>query len=367
MRLTELYHAYEEYNEELAMLDSSDAYVEEFENLQDRFYNLTSKIEDMFNATGTSSANSSVSHDETRVNNDESVTRKRRIKLPEASLPTFDGRFEGWLSFKNAFQNMISSHSDLSDVDKLHYLKSALTGDAARKINIFTVDKINYDKAWDLLERSYEVRRILIDRHISSILNLPPQERETTSGFSKLAQQHVAALNALGISITPEVVVHVLRSKLPKATLEKWEATLEMNECPGLDQMYDFLYKTAVCASMRERTLELEKCKGEPPAKKKRFQPENKAFVSNIGRKENNCIVCKSKRHPLYLCDKFKQLPIPKHIETVKGAKPCQNCMRSHRDRPYKFSSCSICQKRHNTLLHIEGYAGKSNLKNDVD
>lgn len=369
-RLTELHHAYEGYNEELAMLDSSDAHVEEFENLQERFYALASKIEDILSAAGTSSAGSSVSHDEARSNDDVSMIKKRRIKLPEASLPTFDGRFEGWLSFKNAFQNMIGSQADLSDVDKLHYLKSALTGDAANKINIFAVDKINYSKAWDLLERSYEVKRILVDRHISSILNLPTLDKETTSGLSKLAddaQQHVAALSALEISITPEVVVHVLRSKLPKTTLERWEATLEMGECPGLEQMYDFLYKTAVCVSMRERAKETEKCKGEPPAKRKRFQPENKAFVSNIGRKEKNCIVCKARRHPLFLCDKFKQLPTPKRIETIKNARLCYNCMRSHRDRPCKFSGCSICQKRHNTLLHLEGYASKSESKPDTD
>lgn len=62
---------------------------------------------------------------------------------------------------------MIGSQADLSDVDKLHYFKSALTGDAAHKINIFAVDIINYDQTWNLLERSYKVRRILVDRYIS--------------------------------------------------------------------------------------------------------------------------------------------------------------------------------------------------------
>lgn len=77
LRKTELYHAYEGYNKELTMLDSSDAHVEKLENLQERFYALASKIKDMFSATGTSSASSSMSHDETRINNDKSVTRKR--------------------------------------------------------------------------------------------------------------------------------------------------------------------------------------------------------------------------------------------------------------------------------------------------
>jgi len=61
----------------------------------------------------------------------------RRIRLPEAPLPTFDGKYENWLSFKNAFHNMIASRTDVSDLDKLHYLKSALIAKAANKTKIF--------------------------------------------------------------------------------------------------------------------------------------------------------------------------------------------------------------------------------------
>lgn len=65
---------------------------------------------------------------------------RRRIKLPQASLTTFDGRYENWLSFKNAFTNMIGSQLDLFDVDKLYYLK-------LNKIKIFAVEGISYDSA----------------------------------------------------------------------------------------------------------------------------------------------------------------------------------------------------------------------------
>jgi len=39
-------------------------------------------------------------------------------------------------------------------------------------MKIFEIDGINYSKAWELLERSYEVKRILISQHLSSLLNL---------------------------------------------------------------------------------------------------------------------------------------------------------------------------------------------------
>lgn len=181
---------------------------------------------------------------------------------------------------------------------------------------------------------------------------MPTLEKETTNGLSKLADdtQHIATLNALGVSVGPEMIVHILESKLPKVTSEKWEASLERDEFPTLDQMYEFLYKTAVCASRRERvkSVDSEKGIGEPPVKKKRNYSSNQVFLLNESR---NCIACKIKRHPLYMCDKFKQLSVPKRIKTVKNAKVCYNCLRSHRDSPCKFSSCTIFQKRHNTLL----------------
>ncbi|KYQ56574.1 hypothetical protein ALC60_04496 [Trachymyrmex zeteki] len=219
---------------------------------------------------------------------------------------------------------------DLSDIEKLHYLKAALVDDAANKIKIFTLDGINYAKAWELLERAYE--------------------------------QHLASLNALDVTVGPEMIIYILESKLPKITLEKWETSLDRDEFPTLDQLYEFLYKTAVCASKRERSRAIESgnCRGEPEIKRKRYVA-NKAFIVNTSR---NCPLCKTKQHPLYRCDKFKQLSIPKRIEAVKNAKICYNCLRSHRDRPCKFSTCTICNKRHNTLLHLEGY--KSSGKVDA-
>lgn len=79
--------------------------------------------------------------------------------------------------------------------------------------------------------------------------------------------------------------------------------------------------------------------------------PAHRALALNASQ---NCKVCNAKQHPLYMCDKFKQLPVHKRIDVVKRAKLCYNCMRSHLGSPCKFSTCTICKKRHNTLLHVD-------------
>lgn len=287
-RLTELYHAFEDYNDELAEIDPNDAHQTQFTDIQDRFYTLAGQVEEFLNPTSLSEASTSGGNREigTETVSPNTPGHARRLKLPEAPLPSFGGKYENWLSFKNAFQNMIGSRTDLSDIDKLHYLRSALTGDAANKIRIFAVDGINYAKAWEVLVRAYEVKRILISRHLSLILGSPVLDKETTDGLSKLAddtQQHIASLNTLGISVGQEMIVHILEGKMPKQTLEKWEATLERDEVPTLEQLYEFLYKTAVCASKRERSKlsDGNASRNEPSAKRKRTHPTNQTFLTN--------------------------------------------------------------------------------------
>ncbi|KYN16906.1 hypothetical protein ALC57_10816 [Trachymyrmex cornetzi] len=343
-RLTELYHAFEEYNDELMVLDPSDVHQSEFSNIQERFYTLAGNVENKLSAMNITDKGDGISSDEIRIENTEIATmfRKRRVKLPEAPLLTFDGKFENWLTFKNAFSSMIGAQTDLTDVDKLHYLKSALTYEAGNKIKIFSIDGVSYTKAWELLERS-------------------------TGGLTKLAddaQQHIAALNTLGVTVGQEMIVYLIESKLPKITLDKWQVTLVRDIFPKLEDLYEFLYKTAVCASIRERPISIEtnKSKYEPPIKKRKFDAPNRVFVVKASR---NCIACKGKRHPLYTYNAFKQLAITERIDMVRKAKLCYNCLRSNHGVPCKFSNYQIntvCQKRYNILLHNDNHANKAEL-----
>jgi len=124
-RLKMLYHAFEEFNDELTVLDPSDTHQIEFLNIQDRFYSLAGKIEDQLSKTNTPDNDLSALSNDNRIEDKDSTTtvKRRRIKLPEAPLPTFDGKYENWLTFKNAFNSMIGSQADLTDIDKLHHLK----------------------------------------------------------------------------------------------------------------------------------------------------------------------------------------------------------------------------------------------------
>ncbi|XP_018367476.1 PREDICTED: uncharacterized protein LOC108763992 [Trachymyrmex cornetzi] len=364
-RVTQLYHAYEDYNDELLILDPNENHKVEFTNVQDRFYSLAARIGAITNPIE-SVASTNVANGTPSPVDQVPTVMKRKIKLSEVSLPAFDGRYENWLSFRNAFIAMIDTRADLSDIEKLQYLQSALTGEAANKIKILTIENANYSKAWELLKRAYQVNRILISRHLSLLRNLPILEKETTEGLSKFtddAQQHVASLNALGVDVGSEILVNIIESKLPKNTAEKWEETLGRDEFPKIDELYEFLCRTAVHVSKRVRS-ETVRLDDKNPSSAKKPRITNKAFISNA---VNSCIACKNKQHPLYKCEKFKQLDASKRIELVRNARLCYNCMRSHRGKPCNYANCTICQKRHNTLLHLDKYSSAAMGVNTAD
>jgi hypothetical protein len=354
IRVTELYHAFEDFNDELGLLDPKDSHTDEFANVQERYYSLAAAAAKIINpSTLTSNAivgPSSVATPHTG----NAIVPKRRIKLPETSLPNFNGRHEDWLSFKNSFSAMIDTRTDLCDVEKLQYLQSAVTGEAANKIKILTIEGANYVKAWDLLKRAYEDKRILISRHLTLLRNMPVLDKETSDGLSKLAddaQQHVASLSALGVSVSSEVLVNLIESKLPKNIADKWEETLIRDKFPEIDDLYEFIYRSAVRVSKRARidTNKRDDSRDSVPAKRARTTA--KIFMTGAIK---NCVACKTKIHPLFKCEKFRQLDVPRRIELIKNAKLCYNCLRSHRGKICNYSSCTVCQKRHNSLLHLD-------------
>ena len=94
-RLTELYHAFEEYHDELIILDPNDAHQTEFLNIQERFYVLAGRIDSVLNETNTTSIGSGILNDEIHENQVDNpytiiTVKRRRIKLPEAPLPMME-------------------------------------------------------------------------------------------------------------------------------------------------------------------------------------------------------------------------------------------------------------------------------------
>ncbi|CAB0040608.1 unnamed protein product [Trichogramma brassicae] len=81
---------------------------------------------------------------------------RRPARLPRIELKEFDGTPREWESFRDLFRFLVHNDPRLTDVERLHYLKSSVKGDAATAIQGFEVTAQNYESAWEALLSRYD-------------------------------------------------------------------------------------------------------------------------------------------------------------------------------------------------------------------
>ncbi|XP_058448934.1 uncharacterized protein LOC131428891 [Malaya genurostris] len=123
------------------------------------------------------------------------------IKLPTISLPEFDGNYEQWLTFHDTFLALIHNNADVPPVQKFHYLKAAVKGEAASLIESIAICSANYSLAWETLEGRYSNDYLLKKRHFQALFDVPRMKKEnaaTLHGLVDEFERHTKILHQLG-------------------------------------------------------------------------------------------------------------------------------------------------------------------------
>lgn len=91
---------------------------------------------------------------------------KPQIRLPKIDLPKFNGSYDQWFPFFDTFNSLINSNKEITEIEKFHYLKSTLQGDAKCFLYSLEISAENYNVAWDTLKCCYDNKRIIAKNHI---------------------------------------------------------------------------------------------------------------------------------------------------------------------------------------------------------
>ena len=94
------------------------------------------------------------------------------VQLPKLTLPSFSGKVIEWPEFWERFQSSIDNQP-IADVSKFSYLKSCLSGDAAKAIAGISLTSANYTTVKDLLKTKYGSAEIIIASLYSRLEALP--------------------------------------------------------------------------------------------------------------------------------------------------------------------------------------------------
>lgn len=277
-----------------------------------------------------------------------------RVKLPVITLPTFDGSFDDWLKFRDTFKFMIHTKKTLSNIEKFHYLNSAVKGDAARCIEALGISHNNYELAWNTFKAHNSKIRILSHIIILSywFTDLPAIVKPSITSlkqFNDSLNSHILLLRSLGKDVDncSWLINFLIVRKFDSATRIEWQKEIKGRADLSINDMLIFL---------REHSKFLMKTAPEKRTTIKAGQISLNRINQRRTDKSTSCVTTKQsllckRDHSLYQCSDFLA-PISRS-ETVRKFRLCYNFLQSgHRNKTCTRRMCKTCNNKHHTLLH---------------
>lgn len=288
-------------------------------------------------------------------------------KLPPIEIPKFSGRVSDWEEWSNLFTSLIMEEQSLSDIIKMHYLKTSVTNDAAKVIKHLPASAHSLPAAWFLLQQAYQNRRSIVEDLIGKFISLKPLKENDSDGLREMmliTNNMISGLSLQGIDTQTwdPIIVYLLVDKMDENTVQHWENSLgDCRDMPTLKRLFIFLEQRTVV----EQRAQLRKANSVSSQKqdKSEFIAPNSVssmeatikgtedILTSIG--QGKCVIC-SQRHRPQSCPTFIALNISERRRIAKNLKICTNCLYKHEKECTSKFSCSRCGQRHHTLLHEE-------------
>lgn len=278
--------------------------------------------------------------------------KESNVKLPKISIPIFSGSYIEWTSFRDLFISLIHNNNSLDDVQKLHYLKSHLSGEAEQLLRHVAITAQNYQVCWTQLEKRYNNKRYLANCILKRFISQKNIIIESSSALKELLDTSNECLNALNnIGVDTQswdiIIIYILGLKLDNESRKLWEVKLcdSNDELPNLNNFKEFL-------EQRFRSLEFMNVKS-----KQQLNVNNRNVnVNNLNVISVSCQFC-SENHKLGNCKKFAQENVESRRNFVQSNRLCFNCFGANHSVYYcrQPTKCHICNKKHHSLLHPQG------------
>lgn len=310
------------------------------------------------------------------------------IRLPKIDLPHFNGCFEDWLEFRDTFLSLIHNSPSIDNITKFHYLRASVRGVAADIIKNIDFNGENYATAWDLLCCRYNKNRLLIDKHVQGLFNIEPIAKESGLSLHRLLDSMNKNIRALKSLEQPTeywdtLIVYVASTKLDLVTHQLWqEYRSTFTEMPKWDVFCEFINNRADLFNndmgtknklLHAKPTSLIVSSNHPiqyvtnqPSTSNNYSKSNNNNVSDETKYNKNNIKCPlcSENHVLYTCTKFRSLSIEDRIKKAMEFRVCMNCLRlGHVTKRCRLARCNYCNRKHNTLLHVDSSAAAINFQ----
>ncbi|KAG7196780.1 hypothetical protein KM043_018217 [Ampulex compressa] len=370
-RLTELFRKYDEIQLELNMLDDVDDHIAEREDIEEQYVVLRATAQELIDNVNRTRKINSETKSRTRLSPQNGDIEDRDIQLPKINLPTFNGAYEEWPGFADQFKATVHNNERLTDGTRLTYLRSCLTGEAAKTIASLGSAASNNAGALSILEKRCDQPRVIVDQHLRALFEIPKMHKPSyheLSQFLNTTEAHTEALDALGQSSRDTLLIYLLASRLDSETELKWRETPQSRSFPQLNQFLEFLHdrrRLLIPCSLDSQRVNANVLSRSEYKNQHAQQPKivnrAKPIHLELRRKPQYtfavttnpcCAICKD-AHYTSRCKKLEDATTPERREMIKTLKLCLNCLRvNHIVRDCTASHCERCNGKHHTILH---------------
>ncbi|XP_066261262.1 uncharacterized protein [Euwallacea similis] len=306
----------------------------------------------------------------------ETVQLEIRLKIVEEDYNQFD-KVQSRLEFLSLNEEeQLHSRTDLSETEKLLYLKLCCKGDALNLIDSLDITPDNYTIALNLLQKRYENKKAVINIHAKGlVLNLPNVNKGSSVNIRKLidaVQQHKSSLEKLKLPVDQwdVLLIPIILNKLDDSTNHEWERKQCNTELPTVDQLMEFL--TEKCRSLEAvrgfSTIQSNK-HNRDRTQNKGHEKRNEShqfrnYSYSLTEKISKCYIC-TENHFIHQCPRFIQLSVSDKYNEIRRHKLCSNCLRpGHLKQECRSRGCKKCNQKHNSTLHIEKRSGSEHVQN---
>ncbi len=302
-----------------------------------------------------------------------------QMKLQKFDHPTFDGSILKWREFWDAFEAAVHKNKDMSEVDKLNFLKNKMTGKAEILVRGYALTRENYPLVIKLLEERFGGKQACVAAHHQELMNIPASTNNTTklrTTFDHM-ESHLRSLEALGESQEQPIFVSMIQNKLPSDVLLQLEMLKETTTEWTVTSLRKAFQRHLMAREAAERSKPEpvnEKPKNTPQGPPSRtptpgYQYQKKSTTEDLvaagGARKFNCVYCEG-GHWSDECHKFKDATTRR--EKLKEQHRCFLCLAKHdRNSCRSERKCFHCgkTKSHHSSLCLTKFGSKKEEQSD--
>ena len=281
------------------------------------------------------------------------------VKLSKLDIPSFSGERLKWAKRLDPFEAAVHLNTSLSEVKKLNYLMSKLSGEAKNSVSGIQLSNENYQVAVEFLKERYRDKQAVVTSHYTEMMNLKPAPKNP-KGLRKMyndVKKHLQSLQALKQDTDQDLFICMITSKLSKDVVIQLEIQKGARTPWTVRELRDRLNDYIVASERAE--LHLSATTFESADHDLPLMSSAKALVAGVQatgngkermRTHSKCRYC-SENHSSDECEKYAT--IEERKQKIKGR--CYICLNpTHQSRSCRQRvHCYYCKQwnRHHRSL----------------